>query len=162
MFHATFRPRTLRAEVRRRTALLLAAFVLLLGLFAAGSLQGQPAPAPVALTAPDTLLHEQWTVEDGLPVNHGNALYQTPDGYLWLATFDGLVRFDGLTFTVYNASNTPALPSSRIGTIRPGRGASFWITTVQGHILRWTSGARTHGDVRCKYRASPHDASGRR
>jgi ligand-binding sensor domain-containing protein/AraC-like DNA-binding protein len=88
-------------------------------------------------------------VEDGLPVNHANALHQTPDGYIWLATFDGLVRFDGLRFTVYNASNTPALPSSRIGTIRPGLGASFWITTVQGHLLRWTSGARSETfDVR--------------
>src|SRR5947208_5626417 len=40
--------------------------------------------------------------DDGLPQNAVNAILQTRDGYLWLATFDGLVRFDGLEFTVFS------------------------------------------------------------
>ena len=44
---------------------------------------------------------QQWTVADGLPVNAVSDVTQTEDGYLWLATFDGLVRFDGAQFTVY-------------------------------------------------------------
>ncbi len=41
--------------------------------------------------------HTVWTTEDGLPQNSINAIVQTRDGYLWLATFGGLVRFDGIT-----------------------------------------------------------------
>jgi hypothetical protein len=53
----------------------------------------------------ESFVHESWTVEDGLPVNSVNALLQSRDGYLWIATFDGLVRFDGVRFTVFNAAN---------------------------------------------------------
>jgi len=57
---------------------------------------------------------QQWTIEDGLPVNAINDMVQTEDGYLWLATFDGLVRFDGVDFTVYQSGQYDGLPSSRI------------------------------------------------
>ncbi len=87
-----------------------------------------------------SFVHQAWTVEDGLPVNHVNQLYQTPNGYLWMATFDGLVRFDGVRFTVYNAANTPGLPSNRLVTIQPGRGTSFWLTTEQNHLIRFDQG----------------------
>jgi hypothetical protein len=56
--------------------------------------------------APEPFVHESWTVEDGLPVNSVNALLQSRDGYLWIATFDGLVRFDAVRFTVFNSGNT--------------------------------------------------------
>src|SRR5678816_4472330 len=47
-------------------------------------------------------VHESWTVKDGLPVNSINDIIQDRTGYIWAATFDGLVRFDGLRFTVFN------------------------------------------------------------
>ncbi len=36
-----------------------------------------------------------WQVDDGLPANEVNAIIQTHDGYIWIATFSGLARFDG-------------------------------------------------------------------
>ena len=96
------------------------------------------APAPASADAP--LVHDQWTVRDGLPVNHANALYQTPDGYLWLATFDGLVRFDGLRFTVFAPGNTEGLPSNRVSSVHPGPGGVFWLNTEQGHLVRVAGG----------------------
>jgi hypothetical protein len=45
-----------------------------------------------------------WTARDGLPVNSVNDLVQTADRHLWLATFDGLVRFDGQSFTTFPSS----------------------------------------------------------
>ena len=96
------------------------------------------APAPASADAP--LVHDQWTVRDGLPVNHANALYQTPDGYLWLATFDGLVRFDGLRFTVFAPGNTEGLPSNRVSSVHPGAGGAFWLNTEQGHLVRVAGG----------------------
>src|SRR5689334_17068807 len=52
--------------------------------------------------------------EDGLPQNSVIAITQTRDGYLWLGTLYGLVRFDGIRFTVFDESNTPGLNSGRI------------------------------------------------
>src|SRR5271166_5649819 len=59
-------------------------------------------------------IHETWRIEDGLPQNSVSAIAQTRDGYLWLATFDGLVRFDGSRFTVFNPANTKEMKTSRM------------------------------------------------
>ena len=53
-------------------------------------------------------LRTTWTTENGLPQNTITAICQTPDGYLWLGTFGGLARFDGVKFTVFNTTNAPA------------------------------------------------------
>ena len=42
---------------------------------------------------------DSWTTESGLPQNSVNDILRTRDGYLWLATHGGLVRFDGVRFT---------------------------------------------------------------
>src|SRR5260370_19120925 len=55
-----------------------------------------------------------WTADNGVPQNIIRAICQTPDGYLWLATFDGLVRFDGVRFTQYTRNNTPVITSNRV------------------------------------------------
>ena len=57
---------------------------------------------------------DSWTTEDGLPQSSVISIVQTHDGYLWLATLNGLVRFDGNSFTPFNVNNTPGLPSDRI------------------------------------------------
>ena len=54
-----------------------------------------------------------WQSADGLPEDFAQSLAQTPDGYLWIGTSGGLVRFDGVRFTVFNKSNTPGMDSNR-------------------------------------------------
>src|SRR5437660_1295991 len=49
---------------------------------------------------------DRWTTDNGLPQNSVTSLTQTPDGYIWITTNDGLVRFDGVQFFVFNKSNT--------------------------------------------------------
>src|SRR5579862_3473461 len=49
----------------------------------------------------------QWTADSGLPQNIIRGVAETPDGYLWIATLNGVARFDGVRFTVFNRSNTP-------------------------------------------------------
>ena len=53
-----------------------------------------------------------WKVEDGLPQGSVRSVTQTKDGYLWIATWNGLARFDGIKFTIFHSANTPALLSS--------------------------------------------------
>ncbi|TVQ02949.1 MAG: hybrid sensor histidine kinase/response regulator [Balneolaceae bacterium] len=86
-------------------------------------------------------LSESWSIENGLPVNHITQVYQTPNGYLWLATFNGLVRFDGVTFRNYHSGNTPNLPSNRLILIQKGFGNAFWITSEQGDLIRVEDGS---------------------
>ncbi len=70
---------------------------------------------PWTLSAADSpFTVDAWTTEDGLPQSSVLAIVQTHDGYLWLGTLNGLVRFDGNSFTCFNVNNTPGLPADRI------------------------------------------------
>ncbi|NBC05142.1 MAG: response regulator [Bacteroidetes bacterium] len=67
-----------------------------------------------ALPAGQEYIVQNYTVEDGLPVNSVNRMAQDTDGYLYFATTDGLAQFDGYEFVVYNSGNTSGLASNRI------------------------------------------------
>ncbi len=99
--------------------------------------RAQPGGAP-------SWVHEAWTVRDGLPVNSINTVLQDRTGYIWAATFDGLVRFDGVRFTVFNSANSEALPSNRIVELTEGRDGALWLTTEQGHVVRFRAGRFTN------------------
>lgn len=68
----------------------------------------------------------------GLPQNSVLALAQTRDGYLWLATYEGLVRFDGVTFTVKDKQNTPEISASWITALADDQRGGLWVGTVDG------------------------------
>ena len=57
---------------------------------------------------------KRWTTDEGLPQNRASCLKQTKTGYLWIGTWFGLVRFDGMRFTVFNKFNTPELVNDAI------------------------------------------------
>lgn len=59
-------------------------------------------------------IHESCQYEDGLPQNSVSAMAQTPDGYLWLGTQEGLAPFDGVAFTVFGPDTDPAFATSDI------------------------------------------------
>lgn len=61
---------------------------------------------------------DHWTTDEGLPHNAINSILQTRDGYLWLATSDGLARFDGVQFKVFNRGVTPGIETNRFFTLR--------------------------------------------
>lgn len=71
-------------------------------------------------------------MEDGLPQSSVNDILQTQDGYLWLATFGGLTRFNGESFTVYNRSNTKGLKSDRVLKLYADRSGALWFSTERG------------------------------
>jgi signal transduction histidine kinase/ligand-binding sensor domain-containing protein len=74
----------------------------------------------------------QWTMDSGLPQSSVNDIIQTADQYLWLATFGGLVRFDGVSFTVFDRSNTPGLRSDRILGLYETSDGAIWMSTEAG------------------------------
>jgi signal transduction histidine kinase/CheY-like chemotaxis protein/ligand-binding sensor domain-containing protein len=85
-------------------------------------------------------IHESWSTVDGLPQDNVVAIAQTPDGYLWLGTEEGLARFDGVRFTVFDKSNTPELKSSFISALLVDQTGSLWIGTGGGGVLRMRDG----------------------
>ncbi len=79
---------------------------------------------------------DHWTADNGLPQNSVRDIVQTRDGYLWIATFDGLVRFDGVRFTVFNKSNAPGLPGNRFIYLHEDRQGDLWAVLENGEIVR--------------------------
>jgi ligand-binding sensor domain-containing protein len=70
------------------------------------------------------------------------ALVQTRQGFLWLGTEVGLVRFDGSGFAVFDRNSTPALPGSHIRCLLETRDGALWIGTREG-LARWKDGTVT-------------------
>jgi diguanylate cyclase (GGDEF)-like protein len=77
-----------------------------------------------------------WTSESGLPQNTIDAIVQTRDGYLWMGTEEGLVRFDGVRFVVSDRQNAPALRSSFVSSLFEGPDGTLWIGTYGGGLAR--------------------------
>ena len=74
--------------------------------------------------------------ENGLPQNTVQAIIQTRDGYLWIGTQEGLARFDGLNFTVFDKENTPAFKSNDIRFLHEDQQGRLWISTSYGLVCR--------------------------
>lgn len=85
---------------------------------------------------------KQFAVAQGLPQNSVNDMVQTRDGYLWLATYGGLARFDGSHFEVFRIST--GLSSIRIRSLFEDSKGRLWIGTSDGGINRWENGRFAH------------------
>ena len=81
-----------------------------------------------------------WQIEQGLPQNKVTTVVQTRDGYLWVGTYNGLARFDGVRFTVFDDNNTPELRSSRITSLFEAADGTLWIGTESGDVSQYKDG----------------------
>lgn len=91
----------------------------------------------VASVAHGQFRSTQWTADSGLPQNIIRGIVQTPDGYLWVATLNGVARFDGMRFTVFDKSNTPGITANRFATMVRGVKGDLWLYTENGAITRY-------------------------
>ncbi len=87
-------------------------------------------------------VHHAWRTTDGLPQDSISSIAQSDDGYLWIGTRDGLARFDGTRFTVFNRLNTPAMRSNLVLTVRSAPDGSIWAGTDDG-LVRYKNGVFT-------------------
>ena len=113
--------------------------LLLVGVLPAGDSYAQPAL--------DGYHVDRWTTADGLPVNGLTDILQTRDGYLWIATWDGLVRFDGLRFTVYTRSNSPGLPGNRLAQLFETDDGILWVRTEHHQLAALRDGVLEEVDA---------------
>src|SRR5437588_7106369 len=80
-----------------------------------------------------------WQTENGLPQNTVHSVIQTRDGYIWAATEEGLARFDGLGFVVFDKENTPQLRSNDVRSVMQDRSGALWLSTSEG-LVRLSDG----------------------
>lgn len=99
--------------------------------------------APLARNASAQYRFSSWTTDNGLPQNSINDVRQTPDGYLWLTTFDGLVRFDGVRFTVFDKGNSPGISSNRFLRMYEDAQGDLWAGTEEGGVVHYHQGRFT-------------------
>lgn len=81
-----------------------------------------------------------WQAPDGLPEQTVQAFAQTPDGYLWIGTTGGLLRFDGVRFTVFDRQNTADLHENSVFCLMVARDGTLWIGTEGGGIVSYSAG----------------------
>ena len=82
---------------------------------------------------------QTWQIDSGLPQNTVRAILQARDGFIWMATEGGLVRFDGVDFRTFNTANTPSFTSNIVDGLAEASDGSLWIGTFDG-IVRYQSG----------------------
>lgn len=119
--------------------------------FKAGALLLALLAHPALALDPDLAItqytHRAWRAEPSegsLPLNTVFSILQTRDGHLWMATQEGLARFDGVRFTVFNTRNTPEIHHNDVWTLLEDRDGSLWIGTRGGGLTRYKDGAFTN------------------
>ena len=89
--------------------------------------------------------HEAWGAKDGLPEGSVLAVRQTSDGYIWLGTQFGLVRFDGVRFAAFSESTPGLRQHSFARDLLQGPDGTVWAALVGG-VARYASGRFTFLD----------------
>jgi len=83
---------------------------------------------------------DTWTTANGLPQNTVTGLVQTPDGYLWLSTFDGLARFDGVRFVIFDESNSKGIVNNRFSNLFVDKHGTLFTFTDNNFLTVYRDG----------------------
>jgi ligand-binding sensor domain-containing protein len=85
-------------------------------------------------------VHRTWQVQQGLPEASIYSIVQTRDGYLWLGTQTGLIRFDGARFTTVDVLGGLQMTGARITQLMEGRDGALWVGTNQAGVVEFKNG----------------------
>ncbi len=84
--------------------------------------------------------HRLWQSEDGLLQDTASALLESRNGFLWIGTGAGLVRFDGATFDHYSRINVPGFAHNAVQCLAEGKDGTIWIGTSEPGLYRFQRG----------------------
>ena len=93
-----------------------------------------------AVSSPPDYLVDDWDTENNLPSSTVTSIAQTPDGYLWAGTYNGLARFDGARFVTFDPVNQPALGQARVQGLFLDANGTLWINTFRGGLTSYRAG----------------------
>ena len=129
-------PRRTAFRARRAWTGWIAALCLLLATQLA--LAG-PAPAPGPPPLRDYAI-DAWSTRNGLPHNSVRDIAQTAEGYLWFATWEGVVRYNGLEFTAFDRGTTPGLRDNGVGALYLDPRSRLWLSDSRGNVAHLAEG----------------------
>lgn len=109
-------------------------FILLLANAAGARAQVWQELEVLADASPDYVV-TRWSMEDGLPSDRVRSVVQTRDGFVWVATFNGLARFDGVSFRVFNDVNTPMLKNRLVRRLHEDAAGRLWVGLDTGELV---------------------------
>ncbi|MCP4216415.1 MAG: PAS domain-containing protein, partial [bacterium] len=91
-------------------------------------------------------VYDNWGSESGLPPDCISFICRTADGYIWLGTLNGLLRFNGKTSRAFNRDNTPEMTNNRISALCASKNGGLWIGTEYDGVLFYKNGTFTKYD----------------
>jgi signal transduction histidine kinase/ligand-binding sensor domain-containing protein len=94
---------------------------------------------PAQSQDPNSFVHQSWSTENGLPQNSVHQIFQSTDGYIWIATEGGIARFNGVDFKTFTHETTPEITGDDICCFTQSRNGPLWIATSDG-LLRYSAG----------------------
>jgi ligand-binding sensor domain-containing protein/signal transduction histidine kinase len=100
--------------------------------------------APQQLATDDSqseYLIDAWGTDEGLPSNIVTDIAQTPDGYLWCSTYDGVVRFDGVRFVRVGPDERTSRDATRVLCLHVDQRGQLWLGTDGAGVMRYSGGA---------------------
>ncbi len=86
------------------------------------------------------LVIDNWTTDNGLPTNQLNRICQSRDGYLWITSYNGIIRFDGHEFRVFNKENTPIFTGNSFRNVVEDRNGVLWFTSSENGLVAYRNG----------------------
>ena len=109
---------------------LIFSFILIVVLPISTSLSATEKTLPLS-----SYFSQTWSTNEGLPHSSINAISQTSDGYLWIATWEGLARFNGREFNVFKRGSEIGLPDSLVKSLTPTLSGKLLVAGARGGIL---------------------------
>ena len=100
-------------------------------------LQAAPTWAPDPSRHITQYAHTAWRIEDGTFNSAPWTIVQTPEGYMWVGTADGVLQFDGVRFVRWTPGHGQRLPSSYLNRLATTRDGSVWMISAVGFLSQW-------------------------
>ncbi|MCC7063457.1 MAG: response regulator [Planctomycetes bacterium] len=99
-----------------------------------------PAQSPLHLPAGAPFVAQHWDVSNGLPQNSVGDILQARDGFVWVGTFGGLCRLDGLSWRVFDTSVAPGLGNNRVLALAEAANGDLWVGTEHSGLSKLHNG----------------------
>ncbi|MGB0524556.1 MAG: ligand-binding sensor domain-containing protein, partial [Flammeovirgaceae bacterium] len=85
-------------------------------------------------------LIDNWTTDNGLPYNNLSHVFQAKNGYIWISTFEGLIRFDGKTFEIFTQKDFDVFKTNGIYQVDEDQEGRLWLGTQGSGLLSYQNG----------------------
>jgi ligand-binding sensor domain-containing protein len=90
--------------------------------------------------ASSSLSYDVWPMDESWEQDTVTSIVQTRNGYLWLGTYTGLVRFDGVRFFTFDSAKSPGLQNNRITSLYEDAEGVLWLGHETGEVTKYSEG----------------------